>query len=162
MIGGVLIMHGQACRVFGNHVPQELLKMWHDAGKEHLIGQIELYALVVARFVWRKLLSGRKVIAFIDNWAVLDCYIPGTSREKTWRELLLCIEQIDFGYPSYIWATRVPSESNIADPPSRGSVDALKFLGDLEIDAPMCPIVDVPLKSCLTEADEGALRSAIG
>ena len=155
MIGGVLIIDDLPCRVFGNHVPSELLKRWHDAGKGHLIGQIEMYAIVVARFLWKHLLQDRRVILFVDNWGVLDCYIPGTSKEKTWRELLLCIEEIDAKHPSHIWATRVPSESNVADPPSRGLLSPIQFLGKLVVDEPFCPIVNVHLKSCLAEADKG-------
>ena len=81
------------------HVPKELL-----------IGQVEMYAVVIARTIWRNFLQGRKVILFLDNWAVLDCYIPGTSKERSWRELLLSMEEIDLMHPCYIWATRVPSE----------------------------------------------------
>ena len=155
MIGGVLIIDDFPCRVFGNHVPSDLLKRWHDAGKEHLIGQVEMYAIVIARYLWKHLLQDRRVILFVDNWGVLDCYIPGTSKEKTWRELLLCIEEIDAKHPSHIWATRVPSESNVADPPSRGFLSPIQFLGKLVVDEPCCPIVNVHLKSCLAEADKG-------
>lgn len=110
MIGGVLIDGHEQVRVFGNHVPESLLARWHSFGKEHLIGQVEMYAVAAARSVWKEILCGRRVILFIDNWPVLDCYIPGTAREKTWREILLCIERIDMNYPSQIWATRVPSD----------------------------------------------------
>eukprot|EP00435_Cladocopium_sp_Y103_P058987 s612_g21.t1 len=150
MIGGVLICDDLPCKVFGNHVPTELLDRWHAAGKEHLIGQIEMYAVVVARLLWKHVLQGRKVILFIDNWAVLDCYIPGTSRERTWRELLLCIEDVDFKHPCYTWATRVPSESNVADPPSRGSLKPLEFLGKLTVEKPMCPVLGTVLQSCIS------------
>eukprot|EP00435_Cladocopium_sp_Y103_P026443 s3298_g6.t1 len=150
MIGGVVICDDFPCRVFGSHVPNELLDKWHAAGKEHLIGQIEMYAVVIARYLWRHVMQGRKVILFIDNWAVLDCYIPGTAKERTWRELLLCIEDIDFKHPCYTWATRVPSESNIADPPSRGSLKPLEFLGKLVVDDPMCPMLGKNLKSCIS------------
>lgn len=155
MIGGVLIIDGFPCRVFGGHVPSDLLDRWRKAGKEHLIGQVEMYAIVVARYLWKHLLQNRRVILFVDNWGVLDCYIPGTSKERTWRELLLRIEEIDATHPSYIWATRVPSESNVADPPSRGLLSPIQFLGELVVDEPCCPIVNICLKSCLAEADKG-------
>ena len=155
MIGGVLISYNSPCRVFGCHVPQELLDAWRGAGKNHLIGQVELYAVLIARYVWREQLHNRKVILFIDNWAVLDCYIPGTSKERTWRQLLLSIEETDYNFPCYAWATRVPSESNVADPPSRGTLEPLRFLGKMDIDKPKCPIVRRMLQRCLTEADEG-------
>ena len=138
-IGGVLIKEGSDVRVFGCHVPEALLQFWHDYGKEHLIGQVELFAVVIARILWKELLHNRGVILFIDNWAVLDAYIPGNSREKTWRQLLLKLEEIDSVLPAHVWASRVPSESNVADPPSRGSLNGLQFLGPLDVDKARCP-----------------------
>ena len=149
LIGGVLITpHGEV-RVFGNHVPAELTKAWKDAGKEHLIGQVELYAVCVARYLWKDIVAGKRTIFFIDNWAVLDCVIPGTSKEPTWRQLLLCIENVDIHRPCDMWATRVPSESNVADPPSRGSLAEIQFLGNLQIDDAFCPVSGMKLLRCV-------------
>ena len=150
MICGVLIHRDEPCRVFGNHVPKPLLTKWHKAGKEHVIGQVDLYAIVIARTLWKDVMRDKRVIMFVDNWAVLDCYIPGTAKERTWRELLLKIEEVDFEHPSYVWAARVPSESNIAHPPSRGSLAPLKFLGNLMVDEPECPMVREKLQSCIS------------
>ena len=57
----------------------------------------------------------------------LDCYIPGTSKERSWRELLLGIEEIDMKHPCYTWATRVPLESNVADPPAEATLSLQSF-----------------------------------
>eukprot|EP00435_Cladocopium_sp_Y103_P004644 s2855_g1.t1 len=57
LIGGVLLCEGMQCRVFGSHVPPELLEKWHAAGKEHLIGQVEMYAVAVARALWKQVLQ---------------------------------------------------------------------------------------------------------
>ena len=140
MIGGILLDGTAPARVFGSHVPKDLLARWHYDGKEHLIGQVEMYAVAVARYIWRERLHNRRGIIFIDNWPVLDCYIPGTARQKTWREILLSMEKIDKDFPTQLWATRVPSESNIADPPSRGILEPIKFLGQLVIDVPKYPM----------------------
>ena len=149
LIGGVLITPLGEVRVFGSHVPAELTKQWKDAGKEHLIGQVELYAVCVARYLWKDVVAGKRTIFFIDNWAVLDCVIPGTSKEPTWRQLLLCIEKVDIQYPCDMWATRVPSESNVADPPSRGSLVEIQFLGNVKIDDALCPVSGEKLLRCV-------------
>ena len=91
----------------------------------------------------RTLICDRRVLLFIDNWRVLDSYIPDKSKERTWREILAKIEEIDGQYPACVWASRVPSGSNIADAPSRGSLDALQFLGKVELDHPVCPMTAV-------------------
>lgn len=89
MVGGVMLDGQEEPQVFGCHVPKVLLDGWKSSGKEHLIGQVELYAVAVARCLWRKELANRRVLLFT---------------EKTWRDILLCIEQIDEQYPCYIWA----------------------------------------------------------
>ena len=147
-IGGVLIDGLKPARVFGARVPPELIDLWHRAGKKHVIGQVEMYALVVARRTWKTHLHERRVIFFIDNWAVLDSYIPGTSKELTWRALLYFIEKDDLEKPCYAWATRAPSESNVADPPSRGTLEGLEFLRPLHKDRAWCPILQTQLQEC--------------
>ena len=150
-IGGVILAEGVRPQVFGCDVPKILLDEWHEQGKEHLIGLVELYAVVVARMVWRDMLAGRRCIFFIDNWGVLDSVIPGTSRDKSWRTLLLELERIDFSSPTWIWACRVPSESNISDAPSRGHLNGLEFLGKIDVVTPICPLLKIPLHSVVCE-----------
>ena len=67
MIGGVLLEGHRIARAFGFHVPKELLDRWHDDGKERLIGQVEMYAIAVAREIWKTRLLDRRVIQFVDN-----------------------------------------------------------------------------------------------
>ena len=145
-IGGVLICDGKLPQVFGCKVPTALLDRWRAAGKEHLIGQVELYGVLVARSLWREELHNRRSIFFIDNWGVLDCVIPGTSKDSTWREMLMEMEEIDASFPTFIWAARVPSESNLADPPSRGHMNGLEFVGEREFVKPTCPLLGIPLE----------------
>ena len=80
---------------------------------------------------------------------MLDCYIPGSARQKTWREILLCVDTIDNDFPSQIWAARVPSESNVADAPSRGTLEPISFLGEMLVDHTSCPMTGKKLESCL-------------
>eukprot|EP00435_Cladocopium_sp_Y103_P014937 s3895_g3.t1 len=105
--------------VFGARVPPGLVDTWKQAGKDHLIGLVELYAVVVARSTWKKFLDDRRVIFFQDNYGVLDVMIKGNAADKAWRTLMLVYENLDADAPSMAWYTRVPSASNIADGPSR-------------------------------------------
>lgn len=147
-VGGVLL-DGEMVKAFGALVPDEVLSGWKSAGKVHLIGQVELYGVMVARDLWKAILHGRRVFMFVDNWGVLDSLIPGRSKERTWREMLVKMERIDAEYPSYIWYARVPSSSNVADPPSRGSLDGLGFLGRVMIEVPVCPLSGERLMTCV-------------
>ncbi len=141
-----MLRQGHKPEVFGCKVLTDLLRRWRDAGKEHLIGQIELYAVLLAKFMWQRELSNMRSFFFIDNWGVLDCVIPGTSKDATWREMLLKIEEIDSVFPSLTWAARVPSESNPADPPSRGHMEGLEILGECIYRKPVCPLLGVQLE----------------
>ena len=83
-VGGIMLRADRKPEVFGCKVPAELLRKWHEAGKQHLIGQIELYGVLVAKFLWRQQLSNMRSFFYIDNWGMLDCVIPGTLKDATW------------------------------------------------------------------------------
>ena len=139
-IGGVLILPDKTAKVFGCFVHKEVLDKWLSIF-QHPIGLIELYAIAVAYKLWGHLMSGKRVPAFCDNWTAIDVFIKGSSKVKAWRDLLLTIEKLDQEFEPLVWMARVPSPSNIADPPSRGSIDELSFLhASLETQI-VCPIV---------------------
>ena len=45
-------------RALGTVVPAPLLDAWHVKGKRHLIGQVEMYAVLLARSCWAGMLDG--------------------------------------------------------------------------------------------------------
>ena len=94
-IGGVVIAPGMPVDVFGALVPEQLVSQWKAEGKVHLIGPIEMYAIVVARSLWKSVIGGRRVLLFVDNWPVLDTFVKGTATEKIWRQLLMVLEKED-------------------------------------------------------------------
>ena len=112
-----------------------------------MIGQTELYAVVVARVLWTEFLSGSRRFFFIDHTGVLSASINGSSTDRSWRELLLHLEAADEADPCLPWFHRVPSENNVADPPSRGRWDDLSFLHPYKVDKPTCFLTGQPLES---------------
>ncbi|CAE7763885.1 SLC24A2 [Symbiodinium sp. CCMP2592] len=107
-------------------------------GRKHIIGQVELYAVVLARILWSSYIGGERCIFFVDHSGVLSACINSNSIDASWRSLLLHLEAADEARPCLPWFHRVPSQSNIADPPSRGRWDELAFLGPFARDAPTC------------------------
>ena len=103
---------------FGCHVPSKLVSQWAE-GRKHIIGQIELYAVVLARVLWSKHLSNSRVIFFVDHSGVLSACINGYSHDASWRRLLRHLEEADESAPCLGWWHRVPSASHVADPPSK-------------------------------------------
>lgn len=78
------------------------------------------------------------MIFFVDHGGVLASTIRGTSKEKTWRELLLKFEEADAEGPCIGWFSRVPSKSNVSDGPSRGSFKELSAITPFTRDHPVC------------------------
>ncbi|OLP74579.1 hypothetical protein AK812_SmicGene45836 [Symbiodinium microadriaticum] len=107
-------------RYSGAKVPDALVDRWASQGKRHLIGLVEMYVLVLARFAWKEYLDFQRVLFFLDHSGVLASAIKCTSRDELWRELLLQLEIADRG-SCVAWYARVPSSSNASDPPSRGN-----------------------------------------
>ncbi|CAE7904688.1 unnamed protein product, partial [Symbiodinium sp. KB8] len=84
-------------RYSGAKVPDALVDRWASQGKRHLIGLVEMYVLVLARFAWKEYLDFQRVLFFLDHSGVLASAIKCTSRDELWRELLLQLEIADRG-----------------------------------------------------------------
>ena len=152
-------MSSTGTAVFGTTVPDSLLRIWSEDGmKEHVIGLVELYGVLVAMNTWDEIVSGERVLIFVDNWPVVDALIKGTSGQATWRDMLMIFEKMDEKQQSLHWICRVPSSSNPADPPSRGTVQPINFLKPFSICNATCPITNQCLQSDVkeqAEAEEG-------
>ena len=135
-------------KAFGVHVPDVLLNEWKFAGKRHLIGPVEMYAVILARSTWKAEVGGRRIIYFVDHCGVMNSYIKGSSADKTWRKLLFEFEKLEANHPSIPWFCRVASQSNIADGPSRGVWSEMKKLYRFHRCHPVCPITRMKLREC--------------
>ena len=121
-------------RVFAGAVPEAVLQRWiEEMGSPEepaLICQIELYAVVLLRFMLRRTFCNRRVLIFVDNDAARFCLIRGLSRSSTMSSLVEAFDSLDGNDPMLYWIERVASFSNIADGPSRGaSADAMILVG---------------------------------
>ena len=96
---------------------------------------------------WKRTFCNDRVILFTDSWPAYDVIVKGTSSVKEWRDVLLSLEVIDEGHPMHLWTSRVPSSSNPADPPSRGRISDIAFLGKINVIDPVCPISKTQMKS---------------
>ena len=72
---GKLVTHGAVLcdplhsvkEFFGGVIPEALVTEWASSGSRQLIGQAEIYPVVLAKATWAGYLAKRKVIWFIDN-----------------------------------------------------------------------------------------------
>ena len=150
---GAVIFHPdeKLPRAYGCTVSERLLTQWHDADKVHPVSLTELYALCVARGLWKRFLNNTRTIIFIDNQGVLDACIRGWSPENQMKQLLFHFELLDGDAPCIPWFARVPSISNCADYPSRGLWSKLKdVVGEFILDQASCCVSSTELDT-LTE-----------
>ena len=130
-IGAVIIdLSTNFSVVLEGSVPDPLLQMWLREVGDQLICQIELYTMVVIRWVYASLLQGRRTIWWVDNHAARYSLIKGSSSSLTMKDLCREFYRHEAVAPTFSWIERVPSPSNIADAPSRGSpMEACSLLG---------------------------------
>ena len=143
-IGGILFSSlSGPTRFFACEVPATLAERW-QSDMMHIIGPVETYAVAVARCVWEIALKGCRCVYYIDNYGALDAFIKGFSSNAYMSDILLSFEQRELSGPSWPWFTRVPSESNCADDPSRAQFSHLVSLGVLR-DKGSCPVLGCEL-----------------
>ena len=126
-IGGVLV-NGDSVEYFSCRVPDALVVEWQAVYK-HVIGLVEMYAVLVASSLWSDALTGRRAMYFIDNQSALDALIKGTSSSTHFRTLLERWEHQEAKIGSMCWFARVPSHSNPADEPSRACHSLMRSIG---------------------------------
>lgn len=119
-IGAVLLDEFSGTRlVVQDKVQDDLLVLWKDLVGEHLICQMELLTMVLARWQWKHELHNRRVLLFVDNNSARGGVVKGRSNSPTMDDLIKAFFSIQVHLPSFWWIERVPSKSNPADEPSR-------------------------------------------
>lgn len=128
-IGAVVIDTALGTKqVFAGEVPPQLISAWAHQVGDQLICQIELYAMVVLRWMLRQQLAHRRSIWWVDNEAARFSVIKGMSPSATMKCLARAFYSFEVESPTCSWVERVPSYSNIADGPSRAQPEEAMFL----------------------------------
>eukprot|EP00973_Karenia_brevis_P033900 4677737-Karenia_brevis.AAC.1 len=69
-IGAVLVLPTGRLEAFGAEISLEQVNEWKSkATQEQVIGQAELFPVLVAKLNWEKYLKGRRALFFLDNEA---------------------------------------------------------------------------------------------
>ena len=143
-IGGVLVdSHGNQLSAFSYKLEMtDLLALGYPA-KKTVIFEAELLALLVSFILFKRVLKGRPCVAYVDNNSTRDVSISGVARTSPGDCLISQLLEVEDSCSVIPWFARVPSQSNIADGPSRGSVDELKV-------KPLSPqLVSLVVAECL-------------
>ena len=106
-------------RVFEVEVPESLCEHWRRFGAKQLIIYLELWPILVFLASYSKVFEKRRMIFFIDNNAVRDALIKGSSPICDVFSMLAICSYFISGSHIAAWFTRVASPSNPGDAPSR-------------------------------------------
>jgi hypothetical protein len=116
--GGVLL-DGDCAEFFGLRVPEETYSAWRRGESTQVIGQAELWPVLLALLTWRERLSGRHIIFFIDQDAarqgLVKSYSPAEPSARIIGQVFVQVAAQEV----YPWFARVPTSCNVADPASR-------------------------------------------
>ena len=120
-IGGVLINRcGYVTSWFGHKVSSAFCSSFMAEDQEQAIGELEAFAVLAGLDLWKKHLSAKHLICFVDNEGARYLILKGYSGNPTISRIVHNIALLEESYFILPWYSRVPTECNIADKPSRG------------------------------------------
>ena len=129
---GICTIDQHSCvrEVSGGIVPKSLVDFWRLDIHDQIITQAEAYAVLLARSAYGAILRHRRCIMFVDNEGARFSLIKGSSPSRTLLMIAVLFHDLEAQDEATMWIERVPSESNVADLPSRGlAAEAAKLIG---------------------------------
>ena len=127
-LGGVLCFHGYV-QYFSLELDTKTRSILGEQSKKQIIFEAETLAAVVAFSLWKDKIAGTRCLLFVDNEGTKFSLLKGFSDNSVVDTLARCFAELEATVHSYTWLSRVPSKSNIADPPSRNDISS-KFFAD--------------------------------
>ena len=138
-IGGVLVFK-DLVQCFGAVVPDSVVSSWKTKlDQEQVIGQAEIFPVLVARLTWQHLLKGRRCIFFLDNESARIALVRSYSPVLPSLNILMEVTSWDYKHSVDPWYARVPTCANISDGPSRMSLDEMSIFNTYSVVAPVFP-----------------------
>ena len=117
---------------FAANLKDDLVDDINKSQRKTIIFELELFAILCAVVGWKQFITNSAVVVYTDNDAVRDCLISCNTSSSNARPILDMYLKVEFQSPFNAWMSRVPTDSNIADAPSRGDCESLHKLGASE------------------------------
>ena len=144
-LGGVLVdQFGAQCSALSMTLSMDDLCVLGFPKKNTVIFEAEVLAIIVCLKLWRRFLRNRPCVIYVDNNSARDIAIAGNARTSPGRELVSILLNVEDSCGLNAWYSRVPSESNIADGPSRND------LADISANVTPTPLVQMVVKKLLS------------
>ena len=121
-IGGVLYLPDGYRAFFSVPLDERWRNLLGELSKKQIIFEAETLAAVVALHVWHAKLASWRSFLFVDNEGCKFALMKGLSDNAIVDKLAEMFVELEMSCNSSIWLSRVPSKSNVADHPSRGSI----------------------------------------
>ena len=123
-LGAVLCSsEGHIVQYFSVHADLALREKLNGTRRKTIIFELEFFTIWCALHNWSKWLQDSQVVIYTDNDGVRDCLIACQTDSLNGRQILDACLRAEFGLRGNFWFARVPTDSNIADWPSRNELE---------------------------------------
>ena len=119
-MGAVLVnSYGTCVAWFGIFLDTVICGLFGAQDKDTIIYELEMLAAVFSICFWQGLVTDSYTVCCGDNEAVRFAPIKGAAQGVVGQTLMRELLSFETHHPTNLWFARVPTEANIADPPSR-------------------------------------------
>eukprot|EP00435_Cladocopium_sp_Y103_P068545 s153_g31.t1 len=123
-IGGVLYAScGKCLSFFSEEVDHNLMSDVMQAGQKTAIQELEALGVLAGAKTFMDILACARVVVFTDSESVRGAFLKCWSVNENASKVLKQILEVEDVLQVQLWLERVPSQSNPADPFSRGIVE---------------------------------------
>jgi hypothetical protein len=159
-LGGVVCFCGQV-QYFSLPVDKKGRDILGEHCKKQIIFEAETLAALTAFFLWHELFQGQRCLIFVDNEGTKFSLLKGSSDNDTVDLLAGYFAELEAKVHSFTWIARVPSKSNIADPPSRNETNLEFFRRATEVSTKAKSCLDSLLTRLLKDGETGLATSHV-
>ena len=129
-VGAVLAnSSGNVLRFFGHIISPQLVASWGKPDKTQYIFEAEVLPYTLCLLVWKDLLCGCALFAFIDNEAARASWISASAHSEIAKNFIHQGAAMEADLDVRPFFSRVPTHSNFGDAPSRGRFALPQRLG---------------------------------
>ena len=154
-LGGVAIYGGRRS-LFSLALDAEIRAFFGEGVKKQIIFEIETLAALLAICVWNTSLRSGRVVLFVDNEGIKFSLLKGLSDNACVDRMAELFAELECAKHVTTWIARVPSKSNVADPPSRGVVNGASLKNAVDVSATASRVLKAILSQLLEKGERAA------
>ena len=128
---GAVLADSNGCIIsfFGHVISHDLVRTWGEPDKTQYIFEAEVLPYTLSLLVWKEVIQGCALFAYIDNEAARASWISASAHSGDAMNFIHHGAEIESKLDVRPFFSRVPTHSNFGDAPSRGRFEELLKLG---------------------------------